>query len=46
MEAGSQYIVTGDKDLQRLGQHGNVRIIKIAEVIDLIPEVAQGDSLQ
>ena len=28
-EAGSQYIVSGDKDLHRLGQYGVARVIKV-----------------
>ena len=35
-ETGSEYIVSGDKDLHRLGQHGNARIIKVADMLDII----------
>ena len=35
-EAGSEYIVSGDKDLHRLGQHGNTRIIRVADMLDII----------
>ena len=35
-EAGSEFIVSGDKDLHRLGQHGNVRVIKVADMQDII----------
>jgi predicted nucleic acid-binding protein len=35
-EAGSEYIVSGDKDLHRLGQHGNARIIRVADMLDII----------
>ena len=35
-EAGSEFIVSGDKDLHRLGQHGNVRVIKVADMLDII----------
>ena len=37
-EAGSEFIVSEDKDLLRLGEHGNVRIIRVAEMLD----IAQG----
>ena len=32
-EAGPEFIVSGDKDLHRLGQHGNVRVIKVADML-------------
>ena len=35
-EAGSEFIVSGDKDLHRLEQHGNVRVIKVADMLDII----------
>jgi len=35
-EAGSEYIVSGDKDLLRLGYYGNARIIKVADMLDII----------
>jgi putative PIN family toxin of toxin-antitoxin system len=35
-EAGSEYIVSGDKDLHRLGQYGNARVIKVADMLDVI----------
>jgi len=35
-EAGSEFIVSGDKDLHRLGQYGNVRVIKVADMLDII----------
>ena len=35
-EAGSEFIVSGDKDLHRLGQHGNARVIKVADMLDII----------
>ena len=35
-EAGSEFIVSGDKDLHRLGQHGHVRVIKVADMLDII----------
>ncbi|MBZ5582888.1 MAG: hypothetical protein LAQ30_11950 [Acidobacteriia bacterium] len=35
-EAGSEYIVSGDKDLHRLGQYGNAQVIKVADMLDII----------
>jgi uncharacterized protein len=35
-EAGSDYIVTGDNDLHRLGQYRGVRVVGIAEMLDLV----------
>jgi putative PIN family toxin of toxin-antitoxin system len=35
-EAGSEYIVSGDKDLHRLGQYGNARVITAADMLDVI----------
>ena len=32
--AGAAYIVSGDKDLLRVGQYGNARIIKMADMLD------------
>jgi hypothetical protein len=29
-------ILSGDKDLHRLGQQGNVRVIKVADMLDII----------
>ena len=37
-EAGSEFIVSEDKDLLRLKEHGNARIIRPAEMLD----IAQG----
>lgn len=34
--AGSEYIVTGDKDLHRLKQYENVRIVKVSEVLKTV----------
>ena len=41
--ADSAYIVTGDKDLHRLGQFRDIRIIKVAEMLERSsrPELAQ-----
>jgi len=36
VEAGSEYIVSGDKDLHRLGQYGSARVIKVADMLDVI----------
>ena len=33
VEAGSDYIVTWDKDLLRLGSYGNIRIIRAADFL-------------
>ena len=38
IEAGSDYLVTGDKDLLRVGSHGTIRIMKVAEFLG----IAQG----
>ena len=35
-EAGSEYVVTGDKHLMRLGQHGAARIIQVADMLDVV----------
>jgi putative PIN family toxin of toxin-antitoxin system len=35
-EAESDYIVSGDKDLRRLGQYGNARVIKVAGMLDVV----------
>ena len=35
-EAGSEFIVSGDIGLHRLGQHGSVRVIKVADMLDII----------
>lgn len=35
-EAGSEYIVSGDKDLHRLGKYGSARIIKVADLMDMV----------
>jgi uncharacterized protein len=35
-EAGSEFIVSEDKDLQRLKEHGNARIIRAAEMLDIV----------
>jgi putative PIN family toxin of toxin-antitoxin system len=32
--SGSAYIVSGDKDLLRVGQYGNARVIKMADMLD------------
>lgn len=34
--AGSQFIITGDNDLLRLGQFRNIRIVKVADFLPLI----------
>ena len=35
-EAGSEYIVSGDQDLHRLGQYGNARAVKVADMLDIV----------
>jgi putative PIN family toxin of toxin-antitoxin system len=35
IEAGSDYLVTGDKDLLRVGSHGTIRIMKVAEFLGI-----------
>ena len=35
-EADSEFIVTEDKDLLRLREHGNARIIRAAEMLDIL----------
>ena len=35
MSAGSDYIVTGDKDLLRLKQFDGIRIVSVAEFLDI-----------
>ena len=35
MSAGSDYIVTGDKDLLRLKQFDSIRIVSVAEFLDI-----------
>ena len=36
VEGGSEYIVSGDKDLHRLGQYGNARVVKVADMLDVV----------
>jgi putative PIN family toxin of toxin-antitoxin system len=36
--AGSDYIVSGDKDLLRLGRYDSIRIVRVAEFLDLAQE--------
>ena len=36
LEAGSAYIVTGDKDLHRLGQFRDARVNKVADILDVV----------
>ena len=35
-EAGSEFIVSEDKDLLRLKEHGNARIVRAAEMLDIV----------
>jgi predicted nucleic acid-binding protein len=34
--SGSEYIVSGDKDLHRVGRYGNARVVKVAEMLELV----------
>ena len=36
LEAGSEFIVSGDKDLLRLKEHGNARIISVADMLEIL----------
>jgi len=36
VEADSDLIVSGDKDLHRLKQYGKARVVKVAECIDIV----------
>ena len=36
LEAGSEFIVSEDKDLLRLKEHGNARIISVADVLEIL----------
>jgi uncharacterized protein len=35
--SGSQFIISGDKHLLRLGLYENIRILKVAEFLNLVP---------
>jgi predicted nucleic acid-binding protein len=35
VSAGSDYLVTGDKDLLRLGQYDSVRIVNVADFLGI-----------
>jgi putative PIN family toxin of toxin-antitoxin system len=35
-EANSDYVVTGDKDLLRLGSYGPMRIVKVADMLNIL----------
>ncbi len=35
-EAGSDYVVSGDNDLLRLGQYGAIRVLKVADMLDVV----------
>jgi predicted nucleic acid-binding protein len=35
-EAGSEYIVSGEKDLTTSGNTGNARIIRVADMLDIV----------
>ncbi len=37
VEAGSDYIITWDKDLLRIGQYGRARILTVAEFLKIEP---------
>jgi putative PIN family toxin of toxin-antitoxin system len=37
VEAGSEFVVTGDNDLLRLGSYGRIQIVRAAEFLKLLP---------
>jgi len=37
MEAGSHFIVSGDGDLLRVGQYQNIRIVRVADFMTMMP---------
>jgi len=39
--AGSQFIVTGDRDLLRLGNYGNIRILNVTDFLRMIEPPSQ-----
>ena len=41
--SGSAYIVSGDRDLLRVGRYGNARIVKVAEMLEEV-EGSEGRS--
>jgi predicted nucleic acid-binding protein len=36
VQAGSEYIVSGDKDLHRLDHYANARVVKVADMLDVV----------
>jgi uncharacterized protein len=36
VSAGSDYIVTGDKDLLRLRQYAGIRIVSVSDFLDMV----------
>ena len=36
VEAGSEFIVSEDKDLLRLKEHGNARLISVADMLEIL----------
>jgi putative PIN family toxin of toxin-antitoxin system len=42
VSAGADYIVTGDKDLLRLGQYDAIRIVKVADFLEIAAKHARG----
>ena len=36
VSAGAEYIVTGDKDLLRLKQYDSIRIVNVADFLDVV----------
>ena len=42
VSAGSDYIVTGDKDLLRLRQYAGIRIVSVSDFLDLINRRERG----
>lgn len=39
LEAGAEYVITGDRHLLRLGRYGNARVAKVAEFLSLGKEL-------
>lgn len=38
IESQSEYIVTGDKDLHRLGTYGGSRVVNVKEMLDILED--------
>ncbi len=42
VSAGADYIVTGDKDLLRLGRYDSIRILNVADFLEIAERHARG----